>query len=87
MRIFSFFILILSLLAACSTTPIIHLRSDDSIVLNGNSIAIEDLEYHINSSEVIICTDKTLSYDRLMLVMKKLKQIGVEKVGLKTIDE
>jgi biopolymer transport protein ExbD len=87
MRIFSFFLLILLILAACSTEPIIQLRSNDSIVLNGNSLTIQDLEYQIKSSEVIIYTDKTLSYGRIMLVMKELERIGVEKISLKTIDE
>jgi biopolymer transport protein ExbD len=87
MRKISLFLLVVFLSAACSTTPIIELRSDDSIILNGNSLTIEDLETHIKCSEVIIHTDKTLSYDRLMLVMKELEKIGVEKVDLKTIEE
>ena len=74
-------------MVACAKIPIINLKSDGSIILNGNSIEIEDLEFQISSSEVLIRTDKTLSYERLILVMKELDRIGVKKVGLKAIDK
>lgn len=62
----------------------LNLKSDGSINTNGKPIEVEDIMAVDGIEEVILNVDPDVPYNRVLELMKDLKEIGISKVGLKT---
>ena len=64
-----------------TSIPEVQLKSDGSLLHHGNNITISELKEY-NYSEITLIVDHDVPYGKFINTMAKLKEIGIEKVGV-----